>query len=137
MQARLQQGQNGQQQGLPNGTPQQRLPSANGVQPNGTPSNGQNLTVPGQNRARGPMPAQMAGQVQMQNGLRPQPLMNGVPQAQMQGMQANSRCRTLPSMSVSSLKLIGSPNNSGKLFNYANKAKCQLTVKYITPLLET
>jgi chromatin modification-related protein VID21 len=85
MQARLQQGQAGQQ-GVPNGNQAQR-PQTGGTMPNGTPS-GQNLTVPGQNRVRGPMPPQMAGQAQMQNGLRvPQPLMNGVPQAQMQGPQ--------------------------------------------------
>jgi chromatin modification-related protein VID21 len=88
MQARLQQSQNGQQPGLPNGTPQQRPVPTNVPLQNGTPTTGQNLTVPGQNRARGPLPAQMAGQVPMQNGLRvPQPMMNGVPQAQMQGMQ--------------------------------------------------
>lgn len=88
MQARLQQSQNAQQPGLPNGTPQQRPVPTNAPLQNGTPSGGQNLTVPGQNRARGPLPAQMAGQVPMQNNLRvPQPMMNGVPQAQMQGMQ--------------------------------------------------
>ena len=90
MQARIA-GQN-PQQALPNGAaPQQRGPTpANGaLPPNGTPTQtSQNLTVPGQNRARGPMPPQMAGQVQMPNGLRvPQSMMNGVPQAQMQGMQ--------------------------------------------------
>ncbi|TAQ87857.1 hypothetical protein B7494_g3831 [Chlorociboria aeruginascens] len=73
------------QQGLPNGGPSR--PPTNGAVPN-TPS-GQNLTVPGQsqNRPRGPLPPQMAGQAQMPNGLRvPQMPMNGVPQAPM-GMQ--------------------------------------------------
>jgi chromatin modification-related protein VID21 len=103
MQARIA-GQN-PQQALPNGaTPQQRGPApANGVlPPNGTPTQtSQNLTVPGQNRARGPLPPQMAGQVQMPNGLRvPQPMMNGVPQAQMQGMQGGQLPMPNPALDV-------------------------------------
>jgi chromatin modification-related protein VID21 len=47
------------------------------------------------------MPAQMAGQVQMQNGLRvPQPMMNGVPQAQMQAMQGGQLPMPNPALDV-------------------------------------
>ena len=103
MQARIA-GQN-PQQALPNGaTPQQRGPTpANGaLPPNGTPTQAsQNLTVPGQNRVRGPMPPQMASQVQMPNGLRaPQPMMNGVPQAQMQSMQGGQLPMPNPALDV-------------------------------------
>jgi chromatin modification-related protein VID21 len=83
LQARMAAGGNPQQpiQPVPNG--QQRPPTVNGAPPNGTPATGQNLTVPGQNQNRRPMPPQMA--VPMQNGLRPpQALMNGMPQAPMQ-----------------------------------------------------
>jgi len=86
--------------------PQQRGPnpanSALPPNPNGTPTQtSQNLTVPGQNRARGPLPAQMAGQVQMPNGLRaPQPIMNGAPQAQMQTMQGGQLPMPNPALDV-------------------------------------
>jgi chromatin modification-related protein VID21 len=102
MQARIA-GQN-PQQALPNGATPQRGPApTNGALPlNGTPGQtNQNLTVPGQNRARGPIPPQMAGQVQMANGLRvPQPIMNGVPQAQMQGMQNGQLPMPNPALDV-------------------------------------
>ena len=47
------------------------------------------------------MPPQMAGQVQMPNGLRvPQPMMNGVPQAQMQAMQGGQLPMPNPALDV-------------------------------------
>jgi chromatin modification-related protein VID21 len=79
---------NGLQPGLPNGVPQQRPALLNGATPNGANiAAGQNLAVPGQNRPRGPMAPPMGGQVPMSNALR-MPMMNSVPQAPMQGMQA-------------------------------------------------
>jgi chromatin modification-related protein VID21 len=90
--------QNPQQQGLPNGIPQQPLRNsatttanpANGL----SNSNGQNqLAVPAQNRPRAAVPPnQIGGQAPMTNGLGVHQMpMNGVPQAQMQGMQGQHR----------------------------------------------
>ena len=92
------------QQALPNGATPQRgpTPASGAIPPNGTPTQtNQNLTVPGQNRPRAPIPPQMAGQVQMANGLRvPQPMMNGIPQAQMQNMQGGQLPVPNPALDV-------------------------------------
>ncbi|KAG9240608.1 hypothetical protein BJ878DRAFT_278820 [Calycina marina] len=85
----------------PNGQQPPRPPGPNGSQPpngsNGMPNpSGHNLQVPGQNRPRGNMPAQMGNQG-MQGRLQPpQPSMNGIPQAPMQGMQGQMPLPNLP-----------------------------------------
>lgn len=109
MQQRQLQQNGGQQLVPPNGQQPPRPPPPNGLQiPNGVngmpnPA-GQNLQVPGQGigRPRGPLPplSQMANQV-MQNSLRPpQALMNGVPQAQMQGMQGGQMPLPNPAVDI-------------------------------------
>src|SRR6478735_7520431 len=89
--------QNPQHPGLQSGPQQRGPPPVNGqLPPNGASgSTGQNLTVPGQ-RPR-PLPPKMSQP--LQNNMRnPQPLMNGIPQAPMQGMQGQL---PMPNPSVS------------------------------------
>lgn len=81
--------QNPQQPGVPNGVPQRAPVPPNGQMGHNPAPSGQNLAVPGQNRPRAALPPQMGIQAPpMANNLRvPQMPMNGVPQAQMQGIQ--------------------------------------------------